>query len=85
LLARDYMRSRRQLHVESGGLRETNGKDVFVPWPEVERIVVREPLSIGYGSVVVESASDRITIPRSIRSCGLILHTIRKKAPIAES
>ena len=33
----------------------------------------------------VESASDRITIPRSIRSCGLILHTIRKKAPIAES
>jgi hypothetical protein len=81
---RDYTRNRRMLTIENEGLRETNGRAMFIPWQDISGIEILEgPLS--YSSILVKSNDGkRIKIPRSLMNCGQILYIIKSRTRITE-
>ena len=86
LFIRDYRRTHKKLILEPEGVREANGKEKFIPWQAITRIIVREPLSIGYGSIIVESrAKQSIRIPRSLMYCGQVNYFLKKRTQITET
>jgi hypothetical protein len=85
-IARDYLRSRRWLELSAEGLRETNGKRVSIGWSSIRRLIVREPLSIGFGSIdVVSVEGDRIRIPRALPRLGELLHLLNRYSAVETS
>jgi hypothetical protein len=82
---RDYARTHGVLVIDRDGVRKTNGKRVSIPWPEVSRLVVREPTSIGWGSVTIEASGGRaIWMPRWLPEIGAILYLVRKHSDASE-
>jgi hypothetical protein len=85
-IARDYLRSRRWLELSAEGLRETNGKLVSIGWSSIGRLIVREPISIGFGSIdVVSVEGDRIRIPRALSRLGELLHLLNRYSGVETS
>lgn len=86
LFIRDYRKSHKKLTLNEEGLRQVNGKEIYLPWQAVTKIIVKEPLAVGYGSIIVESENDgRIWIPRSLMKCGQVLYLIKRKTMISET
>lgn len=82
---RDFRRSRKKLVLEQQGLRQTNGKQLVIPWHEIKNISVKESY-IGYGSISVGSnETGWIRIPGSHPNRGQILHLIKKHTNLTES
>jgi hypothetical protein len=83
-LVRDYRRTRKQLIIENEGLRQTNGKEIFIPWRAVASVDVRKvtPLTL---SIIVESNEGRaIMFPQSIMNCGQLLYWIKRSTNLRE-
>ena len=77
-LARDWARTQDDLVVEQRGLRRKR-QSVFIGWSEIEKIVVREPGQVGFGSVRIEASDQRrIWIPRRLRGFGGAWHLIKQ-------
>jgi hypothetical protein len=83
-LLRDYWRTRKRLIIENEGLRQLNGKEIFIPWQAVASVEVRKvtPTSL---SIIVESNEGRtIQFPQSIMNCGQILYWIKRRTNLPE-
>jgi len=82
-MVRDYLRTRKRLELSSEGLRETNGKQISIEWSSIRRLIVREPISIGVGSIdIVSETGDRIRIPRALPCLGEFLHLVKRHSSI---
>jgi len=85
IFIRDMRRSRKTLILEDEGLRQINGRDYFIPWEAVEKIVIKDA-PLGYGSVNIVSRDGKIfRFSRSIISCGAILSVIGRKTGLSET
>lgn len=83
--ARDYARAHCVLAIDQDGIAKTNGKSVSIPCSEVTRLVIREPPSIGWGSVTIEGSGGRaIWVPRWLPEIGQILYLVRKHSAASE-
>jgi|SRR5262245_168304 len=83
--ARDYARTHGVLTIDQDGITKTNGKRVSIPWSEVTRLVIRDPPSVGWGSVTIEGASGRtIWVPRRLPEIGAILYLVKKHSNAVE-
>jgi hypothetical protein len=86
LFLRDHYRMRRRVVVDDAGVRETNGHETRIPWPAISRLIVKEPLEFGYGSIVLEASDGRrITIPRSLEGFGRLDRIIRTRSHVVET
>src|SRR5262245_66245625 len=71
--------------IDQDGITKTNGKRVSIPWSEVTRLVIRDPPSVGWGSVTIEGASGRtIWVPRRLPEIGAILYLVKKHSNAVE-
>lgn len=86
-LVRDVLNARRTLALGTEGLScKGDGRKVAMRWEEIDDIIVKEPLTVGYGKIVVRSRSKgKIAIPRSIKKCGQILHVLQTRTGITPS
>jgi len=85
LFIRDYLKSHKKLTLNEEGLRQTNGKEKYIPWQTVRRILIKEA-ALGYGSIIVESEDGKkIWIPRTIMNCGQLVYLIKNKTQLSET
>lgn len=83
---RDYRRAHRILTVEQDGLRQRNGREVFLSWSSISEIVVREPLEVGYGTILVRNSDGMsIRISRSLTNIGAVCHLLKKNTNVVET
>ena len=84
-MLRDYRKTKMKFIVEKNGLRETDGKETFIPWKSVREILVTKAY-IGNGSVVVKAdGGKRILIPRCLMQCGQLLYLIKRNTNLSET
>jgi hypothetical protein len=82
-IARDYARAKRRLELRAEGLRETNGKQTLIEWSSIRSLTIREPISIGFGSIdIVSKGGDRIRIPRALPRLGEFLHLVKEHSSV---
>jgi len=85
-IVRDYLRTTKGLELGAEGLRETNGKRISIGWSSIRRVIVREPISIGFGSIdVVSERGDRIRVPRALPHLGEFLHLLNRHSGVEAS
>jgi hypothetical protein len=85
-ILRDRRRYRRTLCLSQTELREANGHEIVIPWHAIDSVLVREPISLGYGSVsVTGNGGEVIHIPRSMPYAGEALYLIVAKSGVSES
>jgi hypothetical protein len=82
-LARDYARTKRRLELRAEGLRETNGEETSLEWSSIRSLTIREPISIGFGSIdIVSEGGGRIRIPRALPRLGEFLHLVKQHSSV---
>lgn len=87
-LVRDLLRTRNTLFISREGIGcRRRGTGVTIKWEEIRDIVVKEPLTVGYGKILVigRDGKRKITIPRSIGRCGQVLYLLESRTGITPS
>ncbi len=85
-ILRDRRRYHRTLVLSQTELREANGREIAISWGSIDSVVVREPISVGYGSIsVTDRDGQAIQIPRAMPYAGEVLYLITAKSGVTES
>jgi hypothetical protein len=85
LFLRDISTTRNRLLVNPEGLiLEAPRKRTSIKWKDVGGIIIKEPVTVGYGKIVVKSKVEgsEIAIPRSIKNFGRIYSLLQSKTGI---
>jgi hypothetical protein len=82
---RDYRKNCSTLIVTSDGIKQTNGHDVMLAWPDVQEILLTEQ-ALGIGWIIVKGRGGiEIQIPRTLRKCGAILYWLKRYTNLTET